>query len=513
MEWERLVRLVERVRTTPKKGEKVALIAELLRPTRGRESELVALYLTGALPQGRIGVGWRTLEPALTTGPATGGPLTLARIDAGLTVIASETGAGSAERRQRELRALFEATDEPGRRLLAGLLMGELRQGALEGLVIEAIARAAALPAAQVRRAAMYAAHVGELARAALEEGAAGLARFSLRLLSPVAPMLASPVGDAGEALERMGEAAFEYKLDGARLQVHRAGDEVRVFTRQLQDVTPRVPEVVEWALALPVREVVVEGEALALRPDGRPRPFQETMRRLGRSKDVEAARSTLPLSSFFFDLLYLEGEGPLVGLSYAERVARLQRLVGPASLLPRLVTRDAEAAERFFAQALAAGHEGVMAKSLVAPYEAGQRGFHWLKWKPAHTLDLVVLAVERGSGRRARWLSNLHLGARDAESGQFVMLGKTFKGLTDETLQWQTEKLGALQVGSDGWTVHVRPELVVEIAFADVQESPRYPAGLALRFARVRRYRPDKPASEADTLQAVRAIFEQQRA
>ena len=287
----------------------------------------------------------------------------------------------------------------------------------------------------------MYAGHVGDVARAALEEGAPGLGRFSLRLLSPVAPMLANPAGDAEEALERLGEAAFEYKLDGARLQVHRAGDEVRVFTRHLQDVTARVPEVVEWARALQVREAVVEGEALALRPDGRPRPFQETMRRLGRRLGVEEARRDVPLSSFFFDCLYLEGEGPLVGLPYAERFERLARMVAPGSLLPRVVTGDAEEAERFFARAVEAGHEGLMAKSLAAPYAAGQRGFGWLKLKPHHTLDLVVLAVERGSGRRQRWLSNLHLGARDLESGQFVMLGKTFKGLTDELLEWQTRR------------------------------------------------------------------------
>jgi DNA ligase-1 len=513
MEWARLVELVGRVRATTKKGEKVALIAELLRQARGREPGLLALYLTGTLPQGRIGVGWKTLEPALPSGPAVGEPLTLARVDEALSAVAAETGAGSADRRLRRLRALLEATDDAGRRLLVELLIGEVRQGALDGLVIEAIARAAGLPPSDVRRAAMYAPGLGELARAALEEGAAGLGRFSLTLLSPVAPMLASPAADAEEVLERLGEAAFEYKLDGARLQVHRAGDEVRVFTRQLQDVTARVPEIVEWARGLPVREAVVEGEALAMRLDGRPRPFQETMRRLGRSKDVEAARRDLPLSAFFFDLLYLEGEGPLVSMPYARRVERLQGIVGPGPVLSRLVTRDAEEAERFFARAIEAGHEGLMAKSLEAPYEAGQRGFHWLKLKPAHTLDLVILAVEKGSGRRQAWLSNLHLGARDAESGQFVMLGKTFKGLTDEMLRWQTDKLLSLETARDEWTVHVRPELVAEIAFADVQESPRYPAGLALRFARVKRYRPDKPASEADTLQAVRAIFERQRA
>ena len=507
-----LVSLVGRLRATSKKTEKVALIADLLRQARGREVELIALFLTGTLAQGRIGIGWRSLQAAMPSGPAIGEPLTLVGLDAALSDLAKEQGPGSAERRGRGLRALLERVDDAGRRFLFELLTGEVRQGALDGLVLEAIAKAAGLRAAEVRQAAMFAPSLGELARAALEQGSAGLGRFSLRLLSPVAPMLASPAGDAQEALERLGEAAFEYKVDGARLQVHRAGDEVRVFTRHLQDVTARVPEVVEWARGLPVREVVVEGEALALRPDGRPRPFQETMRRLGRKLEVEAVRREIPLSSFFFDCLYLEGEGPLVARPYAERLERLQRVAAPASLLPRLVTSDAAAAERFFEQAVAAGHEGLMAKSLSAPYAAGQRGFHWLKLKPHHTLDLVVLAVERGSGRRARWLSNLHLGARDEVSGQFVMLGKTFKGLTDAMLEWQTQALQALATATDGYVVHVRPELVVEIAFSDVQESPRYPAGLALRFARVRRHRPEKPAAEADTLQAARAIFEQAR-
>jgi DNA ligase 1 len=513
MELAELVALVGRLRATTKKTEKIALIAALLQQAREREIELLALYLTGTLAQGRIGIGYRGLQAAMPSGPAIGEPLTLAGLDQALAELAKEQGQGSGERRARGLRALLERADDPGRRFLFELLTGEVRQGALDGLVLEAIAKASALPAAELRPASMFAPTIGALARTALEEGSAGLAQFSLQLLSPVAPMLANPAGDAEEALERLGEAAFEYKLDGARLQVHRAGDEVRVFTRHLQDVTARVPEVVEWARALPVREAVVEGEALALRPDGRPRPFQETMRRLGRRLDVETARASVPLSSFFFDCLYLEGEGPLVGRPYAERIERLGRIVAPGSLLPRVVTGDAEEAERFFAQAVEAGHEGLMAKSLSAPYAAGQRGFNWLKLKPHHTLDLVVLAVERGSGRRQRWLSNLHLGARDAESGQFVMLGKTFKGLTDEMLEWQTQALQALQVESDGWVVRVRPELVVEIAFSDVQESPRYPAGLALRFARVRRYRPEKPAAEADTLQAVRAIFEHQRA
>jgi DNA ligase-1 len=508
-----LVEGVGRIRATSRKTEKVALIAELLKQARGEEAALVALYLSGTLPQGRIGLGWRAIQAAMTDAAAAGAPLELADLDRGFTAVQAEAGPGSAERRILIVRGLLQRADVEERRFLMGLVAGELRQGALEGLVLDAIARAASLPQADVRQAAMYSGNLGEVARAALEEGAAGLTRFTLRLLSPVAPMLANAAEDPEEALERLGEAAFEYKLDGARVQVHRAGDEVRVFTRQLQDVTARVPEIVEWTRGLGPRELVLEGEAIALRGDGRPQPFQVSMRRLGRSRDVEAARAELPLASFFFDCLYLEGDGPLVALPYVERAERLAGVVPGASLLPRIVTQRPEDARQFLERSLEAGHEGLMAKSLKAPYAAGQRGFHWLKLKAAHTLDLVVLAVEWGSGRRRGWLSNLHLGARDAESGRFVMLGKTFKGLTDAMLRWQTEKLLSLETHRDEWTVHVRPELVVEIAFSDVQESPRYPAGLALRFARVKSYREDKPAGEADTLQTVRGIFEAQRA
>jgi DNA ligase-1 len=508
-----LVAQVERVRKTTKKTEKVALIAEGLRQTRGRETELVALYLTGTLPQGRIGFGWRTIETAMTDRPREGEPLSLLDVDRTFEALAGEKGEGSSQRRTKALAQLFVRADGPERRFLSELLLGEVRQGALDGLVIDAVAKAAALPPADVRTAAMFAPSLGAVARMALEEGAPGISRYSLRVLRPIAPMLANPAEDVEEALERLGEAAFEYKIDGARIQLHRAGDEIRVFTRQLQDVTARVPEVVEWARALPPRELVLEGETIALRPDGRPHPFQVTMRRFGRSKDVEAARRELPLSSFFFDVLHLEGEGALIALPYRERITRLGRVVSTESLLPRVVTASADEAARFLAQSLEAGHEGLMAKSLAAPYVAGQRGFHWLKLKSAQTLDLVILGVEWGSGRRKGWLSNLHLGARDTASGQFVMLGKTFKGLTDEMLRWQTEKLLSLETHRDQWVVHVRPELVAEIAFSDVQESPRYPAGLALRFARVKRYRTDKSASEADTLQTVQEIFRQQRA
>lgn len=513
MKLSQLVNLVARVRATTKKTEKVALLAEFLRQTEDKATELVALYLVGTLPQGKIGVGWRMVEDAWSEAPPSGDPLTLTDVDRGFGLIASAQGPGSNDRKIGALRALFARATRDERRFLTQLVLGEIRQGALEGLLLEAIAKAARLPAPEVRQAMMFSRNIGEVARAALEEGAHGLARFSLRLLSPVASMLANTAEDVGDALERLGEAAFEYKLDGARIQVHRAGEEVRVFTRQLQDVTERVPELVEWARSLPVRELLVEGEAIALRPDGKPHPFQVTMRRLGRIKDVERARQELPLSSFFFDCLYLDQEGSLIALPYQARAERLHRIVQPGARIPRIVTADPGTAERFLQQSFDAGHEGLMAKSLAAPYVAGQRGFHWLKLKSAKTLDLVILAAEWGSGRRKGWLSNLHLGARDPQSGQFVMLGKTFKGLTDEMLQWQTEKLLSLERERDEITVYVRPELVVEIAFSGIQESPRYPAGLALRFARVKRYRPDKAAAEADTIQTVTELFQQQRA
>lgn len=507
-----LVEQVGRVRATSKKTEKVALIAELLRPARGLDAELLALYLTGALRQGRIGLGWRGIENALggNADAATGEPLTLAELDTCFATLGGISGAGSNERRREILGAILARATPEERRFLAELLLGEVRQGALEGLVLEAIAQAAGLAKQRVREAAMFAETIGAVARAALEEGEPGLARFSLRLLKPVAPMLASPAADVAEALERLGRAAFEFKIDGARVQLHKQGDAVRVFTRQLQDVTDRLPELAEWARALAPPELVLEGETIALRPDGRPHPFQVTMRRLGRAKQIDAARRELPLTSFFFDCLYLDG--PLLTLPYRERVQRLARAVPASALLPRIVTDQPAEAEAFLRRALDEGHEGLMAKALDAPYAAGQRGFHWLKLKSAHTLDLVILAVEWGSGRRKGWLSNLHLGARDPETDGFVMLGKTFKGLTDAMLRWQTERLLALETRRAGHVVHVRPELVAEIAFSDVQESPRYPGGLALRFARVKRYREDKTAAEADTIETLRRLFERSR-
>jgi len=508
----RLVEVVSKVRATTKKTEKMALLADFLRQTQDKETELAALYLSGALPQGKIGVGWRMIQDAMGDDSRSGEPLTLNEVDESFASIASDQGPGSTERKVSSLRRLFQRASAEERQFLSQLIMGELRQGALEGLILDAIAKAAKLPAGDVRQAMMFSGHLGEVARVAVEEGAAGLSRFSLRLFTPIAPMLANSAEDVEETLERLGEAAFEYKLDGARIQVHKGGDDVRIFTRQLQDVTERLPEVIEWARAVPVRDFVVEGEAIVLRPDGRPFPFQITMRRLGRIKDVEHVRREIPLSSFLFDCLYLEGEGSVIALPYQQRIDLMSKVIPSSFMIPRIVTNDRAEAEGFLARALAAGHEGVMAKSLTAPYVAGQRGFHWLKLKAAVTLDLVVLAAEWGHGRRKGWLSNLHLGARDPESGQFVMLGKTFKGLTDEMLKWQTEKLLSLEVSRDEWTVYVRPDLVVEIAFSEIQESPRYPGGLALRFARVKRYRQDKSAAEADTIQTVMGLFQKQR-
>jgi ATP-dependent DNA ligase I len=373
------------------------------------------------------------------------------------------------------------------------------------------VAAAAALPAEMARRAAMLAGDLAPVARAALLEGRPGLEGFRLQLFRPLQPMLAQPAADVGEALERLGEAALELKLDGARIQVHKAGDAVSVFSRLGNDVTAAVPEVVEAVRALPARQALLDGEAIALRPGGAPHPFQVTMRRFGRKLDLERLRADLPLTPFFFDVLHLDGDD-LIDRPAGERFAALAA-AAPGLTVPRLVTASAEEGEAFFADVLRRGHEGLVAKAIGAPYEAGRRGLSWLKIKPAHTLDLVVLAAEWGHGRRSGWLSNLHLGARDPVNGGFVMLGKTFKGLTDEMLVWQTERFRQLALGSgdsgeEGWVVHLRPEVVVEVAFGDVQESPRYPGGMALRFARVKRYRPDKRPNEADTVDTVRAIL-----
>ena len=501
-----LVATSRRVAETRSRSEKVAALADLLRRLAPEEIDVAVAWLSGNLRQGRIGLGGAAIREA-RPGTAAGEPaLTLGEVDATFERIAATTGAGSTAARVGLLGELLARATREEQEFLIRLIFGELRQGALAGLMAEALAAAAAVPAGDVRRALMLAGELPAVARAVLVEGRAGLDRFRLELLRPLQPMLASPAGDVSEALERLGEAAFELKLDGARVQVHKAGEEIRVFSRRGNDVTNAVPELVETVQALPARQAILDGEVIALRPDGAPLPFQVTMRRFGRKLDVARLRGELPLTPFFFDVLHLDGED-LLDRPAGERFAALGAAV-PGLTVPRLVTADAEAADAFFADALERGHEGMMAKALDAPYEAGRRGFSWLKIKPAHTLDLVILAAEWGHGRRQGWLSNLHLGARDPDHGGFVMLGKTFKGLTDERLAWQTKKLQEIALGTDGWTVHVRPELVVEVAFSDVQESPQYPAGMALRFARVKAYREDKTAAEADTIGTVRRIF-----
>ena len=431
--------------------------------------------------------------------------LTLADVDEALRTLGATSGKGSAKARAAQLGALFARASADERDFLARLIVGELRQGALEGVMLDAIGAAANLPPGEVRRAAMLAGGLAPVAKAVLTEGAAGLERFAVRLMQPVQPMLASPTEDVASALAALGRASLEWKIDGARVQVHKSGAEVRVFTRSLKDFSAAVPEIVEAVRALPARELILDGETIALGSDGAPLPFQVTMRRFGRKLDVEKLRADLPLAVFFFDCLRLDGSD-FVARAASERFEALTRALPRAIVIPRIVTGDVAEGEAFLAAALAAGHEGLIAKSLDAPYEAGRRGAGWLKIKRAHTLDLVVLAAEWGSGRRKGWLSNLHLGARDPNGG-FVMLGKTFKGLTDATLKWQTAEFLARETGREGHIVHVRPELVAEIAFNDLQESPHYPGGLALRFARLKRYRPDKTAADADTIETVRAI------
>jgi DNA ligase-1 len=484
---------------------KVERLASCLRRLHPSEVVVAVAFLSGELRQRQIGVGYASLRAV----PAAAGSPTLQvlEVDDFFERIGRQSGPGSQAERRRLLAELLGRATAVEQRFLLRLLSSELRQGALEGVMVEAAARAAGVPAGEVRRALMLRGTLGAVAEAALAEGVTGLRSFHLQLSRPLQPMLAQTADSIDAALQRVSPAAVEWKLDGVRVQLHRDGGRVRVFTRTLDDVTSRVPELVEAVLALPLKAAVLDGEAIALRSGGRPRPFQVTAGRLGSRVDVERMRAEVPLTLYLFDALHLDGED-LIDRGGAERNDALVAVTPEALRVPRTVTGDADVAAAFLRDALARGHEGVVMKSLTAPYEAGRRGAGWVKVKPRHTLDLVVLAAEWGHGRRRGWLSNLHLGARDPERGGFVMLGKTFKGLTDELLTWQTEKLLELATSPrDDWVVHVRPELVVEVAFDGVQRSPRYPGGLALRFARVLHYRPDKRAADADTIATVRAI------
>ena len=502
-----LAQVSDAVAATRSRIEKVRLLSDCLRKLSPDERETGVAWLTGAVPQGRLGLGPAAIYNLRAIDAAPEPSLTVLAAQEQLNRLRAISGKGAAARRQAELTELFSLATSKEQSFLARLLVGELRQGALEGIMADAVAAAAALAPAGVRRAVMLAGDIVPVAVAALAEGAAGLTRFRLQLYTPVSPMLASPTQDVASALLGLPTAIFEYKLDGARVQIHKGDQGVRLYSRTGRDVTASLPEISTAIEQLSARRLIVDGEVLAMAANGRPRPFQETMRRFGRKLDVGDAQVEVPLSLFCFDCLHADGDD-LIDQPTDQRLERLARIVPAELTVPRLVTADLETAEQFLRTALAAGHEGLMAKAPDTPYEAGSRGASWLKIKVAHTLDLVVLAAEWGSGRRRGWLSNLHLGARDPNGG-FVMLGKTFKGLTDELLAWQTRELTALAIdsGAGGHVVRVHPKLVVEIAFNELQASRRYPGGLALRFARVLRYRPDKTAADADTIDTVRAI------
>jgi DNA ligase-1 len=487
---------------TTKRTLKVALAAELLQQLAPDEIQPVAAYLSGATRQGRVGVGYATLRDAMGSAAATPG-ITVPELDQTLTKLSGITGTRD---KLAILKSLMERATEPEQRFLMALLVGELRQGALEGLMVDALAKACGLPLERVRRAVMMAGDFAEVARAVLTEGEPALSRYDVQLFRPIQPMLAQTAEDTVEAIQDLGEAALEFKLDGARIQVHRSGDEVRAYSRQLNDVTAAVPEVVEAVRALPAQDLILDGEVLSLKPDGRPEPFQVTMRRFGRKLDVELLRAEQAMHPFWFDLLYLNG-GSLLDEPQSRRFATLRDLAGDSSVVPSTVAHDAESAAAFLQDSLQRGHEGIMAKELNSAYVAGARGRSWLKIKQANTLDLVILAAEWGNGRRKGWLSNLHLGARDTQKGGFAMLGKTFKGLTDEMLAWQTQEFLKIEIARDNYTVYLEPKIVAEIAFNEIQVSPRYVSGLALRFARVKRYRLDKTADQADTFETVQRM------
>ena len=494
------------VAATSGRKAKVELLADALRRLDPGEIAPGSAYLAGELRQRQTGVGYASLRerPA----PAAEPSLTVGAVDALIAEISVVAGAGSQARRRDLVGALFGAATADEQRLLVGLFGGELRQGAQAGLLADAIAKAGEVPLTAVRRALLLSGDLKQVAVAALTGGAAALAEIHLRVGTPLTPMLAQSAPDVGAALLATGTpATVDVKLDGIRIQVHRSGDEVAVFTRSLDDITARMPEVVEAVRKLPLREAVLDGEAMTLDASGRPRPFQETSSRAAtRGAASSRAADHLALVPFFFDVLHLDGVD-LLDEPGRVRWAALADALPSSLIVGRTTVNREEEAAAAFAAALAHGQEGVVVKASEAPYDVGRRGSAWVKVKPRHTLDLVVLAVEWGHGRRRGWLSNLHLGARDPETGGFVMLGKTFKGLTDELLRWQTERFQELKTDDDGWVVRVRPEQVVEIAFDGVQTSPRYPGGVALRFARVLRYRDDKPAAEADTIEMVRAI------
>ena len=499
-----LVQASTAVGSTRSRTRKTEVLAELLSRVADEEAEVAVSYLSGRPRQDRLNVGYATIVDLRVAPARKPGTLTLRNVDDALEGIAAITGRGSKQARAEALQALFREAGEEEQRFLRGLILREVRQGALDGVMADAVAKAIGADATQVRRAAMLSGDLVAAATAGLTAGPDGLADFRLEVLRPVQPMLAQSAPSLAEAIDRVGPASVEWKLDGIRVQVHRNGGEIKVYSRNLNDITDRVPEVVAVARELAATRCILDGEALLVDATGRPAAFQQSMSGLG-------GNGPASLRPFFFDCLLLDTD-VLIDLPLSERRRALVAMAPEELVVPALETSEIEAAQGFFDEVLGLGHEGVVVKDVRAPYEAGRRGSGWVKVKPAHTLDLVVLAAEWGSGRRQGWLSNLHLGARDTEHGGFVMLGKTFKGLTDETLQWQTERFLQLESGREGHVVHVHPEQVVEIAFDGIQASPRYPGGVALRFARVKRYRPDKQAADADTIETVRALHEGRR-
>ncbi|MFI7320936.1 ATP-dependent DNA ligase [Streptomyces venezuelae] len=502
----RLAHVSKEVAATSARSRKIALLAELFRAAEPDDVPIAIPYLSGRLPQGRLGIGWSTLKHAVP--PADEPTLTVRGVDEALTAIGAVAGAGAQGERKRLVGELMGAATEDEQRFLIGLLTGEVRQGALDAVAVEGLAVATEIPADAVRRAVMLAGSVSPVAQALLADGAKALDDFRLTVGRPILPMLAHSAGSVAEGIDKLGACAVEEKLDGIRVQVHRDGDDVRVYTRTLDDITDRLPELTAAALGLDGSHFILDGEVIALDADGRPRPFQEIAGRVGSRVDVSAAAAGLPLSPVFFDALSVSGRD-LLDLPFGERHAALAELVPEPMRVRRTLVTDPDderqrgEAQEFFEATLGRGHEGVVLKGLDAPYSAGRRGASWLKLKPVHTLDLVVLAAEWGHGRRTGKLSNLHLGARRPD-GTFAMLGKTFKGMTDAMLAWQTEHLQGLAVEENGYVVKVRPELVVEIAYDGLQKSTRYPAGVTLRFARVLRYREDKSPEEADTVETV---------
>ncbi len=482
------------------------ILADLLAGTEPDDIEVVVAYLAGELRQRRTGVGWATLGSLPE--PAAVATLTVAEVDAEFERISRYSGAGSATARTDAVRRLFARAMADEQRLLRGLVSGDLRQGALDAAMLDAVAAASGVPLAAVRRAAMLRGSTGPVAVAALTAGVEAVEAFGLTVGQPVRPMLAASAPDMADALTKSGvPASLDVKLDGIRIQVHQSGDAVRVFTRSLDEITSRLPEVCAVARSFGRDSLILDGEVMTLDATGRPRPFQETASRTATHVGPDAPPSAEGvLAPFFFDILHVDGVD-LIDLPLSQRLTRLDEVVPVDYRIARLTTDDTTAAEGFFTDAVASGQEGVVVKALTAPYDAGRRGSAWVKVKPRHTLDLVVLAVEWGSGRRQGWLSNIHLGARDPEQDGFVMLGKTFKGMTDEMLAWQTARFLELEESRSGHVVRVRPVQVVEIAFDGLQRSTRYPGGLALRFARVIRYRDDKSAAEADTIETVRGF------